>query len=103
MNAGEKHLVLMSHGKRRQRGNAMADDHLKHSEVAAILQQIEVEYRAARQGFTGFAVSATHAAISARLARMGQLHEHLRDLVGDDAICLVVERLEACQSNHQLP
>lgn len=65
------------------------------SEIARILQQIEVEYRAAQHGLTGLAESARHAAITARMQNMGQLHRNLRAIVGDDAIRLIAERLEA--------
>ena len=64
------------------------------SEVARLLGQIETEYLAARQGMSGFAETAKHAAISARMERMGKIHENLRALVGDDAIKLIAERLE---------
>jgi hypothetical protein len=64
------------------------------SEVAQLLNQIEMEYIAAQRGLTGFAESAMHAAITARLENMGRLHENLRAIVGDDAIRLMAERLE---------
>lgn len=64
------------------------------SEVARLLNQIEMEYIAAQRGLTGFAESARHAAITARLENMGRLHEDLRAIVGDDAIRLLAERLE---------
>lgn len=66
----------------------------QQSEVARLLQQIETEYLAAQRGLTGFAESARHAAISARLERMGGLHQDLRAVVGDDAIRLIAERLD---------
>jgi hypothetical protein len=53
-----------------------------------------MEYLAAQRGLTGFAESARHAAITARLENMGKLHEDLRALVGDDAIRLLAEHLE---------
>ena len=64
------------------------------SEVARLLNQVEMEYIAAQRGLTGFAESARHAAITARLENMGRLHEDLRAIVGDDAIRLLAERLE---------
>jgi len=64
------------------------------SEVAHILIQIETEYRAAQYGVTGFAEGARHEAITARMEKVGRLHEDLRALVGNDAIRLLVERLE---------
>lgn len=65
------------------------------SEVARLLQQIEREYLAAQRGLTGFAESARHAAITARLENMGKLHESLRAIVGDEATRLMSERLES--------
>ena len=57
--------------------------HDSKSEVARLLNQIEVEYLAAQRGLTGFAESAKHKFITARMEHMGQLHEHLRVLVGE--------------------
>ncbi len=65
------------------------------SEIARLLAQIEVEYRAAQQGLTGFAESARHEAITARMANLGRLHEDLRAIAGNDATRLLVERIEA--------
>ncbi len=64
------------------------------SEVAQLLNQIENEYLAAQRGLIGFAESAMHAAITARMENMGRLHEDLHTLVGDDAIRLIAEHLE---------
>lgn len=65
------------------------------SEIARLLNQIEAEYLAAQRGLTGFAESAKHAAITARMENMGRLHEHLHTIVGDDATRLMAERLES--------
>ncbi len=65
------------------------------SEIARLLNQIEVEYVAAQHGLTGFAESAKHEFITARLENIGQLHESLRALVGDDATRLLAECLES--------
>jgi hypothetical protein len=67
---------------------------LNQSEVVRLLNQIETEYLAAQCGLIGFAESASHEAITARLENMGRLHEHLRAVVGDDATRLVAECLE---------
>lgn len=64
------------------------------SEVARLLNQIETEYTAATRGLTGFAESARHAAITARMEHIGQIHTNLRALVGDEAIRLIAERIE---------
>jgi hypothetical protein len=66
----------------------------EQSEVAQLLAQIETEYIAARRGMSGFAEIAKHAAITARLENMGRLHAHLQEIVGEDAIRLIAERLE---------
>jgi hypothetical protein len=65
----------------------------EQSEVANLLAQIESEYLAAMRGMSGFAATARHAVITARMERMGKLHEHLQTIVGEDATRLVVERL----------
>ena len=65
------------------------------SEVAHLLNQIETEYLAAQRGLTGFAESAKHAAITARMENVGRLHENLHALVGKDAIRLLAEHLES--------
>ena len=65
------------------------------NEVAHLLKQIETEYLAAQRGLTGFAESARHAAITARLENMGKLHENLRAIVGNEATRLMSERLES--------
>ena len=64
------------------------------SEVARLLAQIEAEYLAAKQGLSGFAETARHAAITARMETMGRLHKNLQEIVGVDAIKLIAERLE---------
>jgi hypothetical protein len=66
----------------------------EQSEVARLLAQIEAEYLAAQRGLSGLAVTAKHAAITARLENMGRLHAHLREIVGEEAIRLIAERLE---------
>ena len=69
-------------------------DHQNQSEVARLLKQIDAEYLAARRAMSGFADTATHAAITARMERLGRLHEDLQTMVGEDATRLLVERLE---------
>ena len=64
------------------------------SEVARLLNQIETEYTAATRGLTGFAETARHAAITARMENLGKLHANLRALVGDEATRLLAERIE---------
>jgi hypothetical protein len=65
------------------------------SEVARLLQQIEQECVTARSGLHGYAVTARHEFITARLERMGACHEALVDLVGkEEATRIVVEVME---------
>lgn len=72
------------------------------SEVARILAQIEAEYLAAQRGLSGFAEHAKHEAITARMEHLGQLHEDLRAVAGDEATRLMVERLEALPVEERL-
>jgi hypothetical protein len=54
------------------------------SEVARIMQQIELEYEAAQRGMYGFAAgTAKHEFITARMENMGRCHEKLIALVGE--------------------
>jgi hypothetical protein len=66
----------------------------EQSEVARLLAQIEAEYLAAQRGLSGLAATAKHAAITARMEQMGRLHKNLREIVGEEAIRLIAERLE---------
>ncbi|HZU66740.1 MAG TPA: hypothetical protein VFA09_05645 [Ktedonobacteraceae bacterium] len=64
------------------------------SEVARLLNQISAEYEAAQRGLSGLAYGMSqHEFITARMENMGQLHNQLRSIVGDDAIALVAEAL----------
>lgn len=65
-----------------------------HSEVARLLDQIETEYIASRRGLTGLAATARHAVIAARMEDLGRLYSHLQAMVGEQAIKLIVDRLE---------
>ncbi len=54
------------------------------SEVARLMQQIELEYEAAQRGMYGFAAgTAKHEFITARMENMGRCHEKLITLVGE--------------------
>ncbi|MBV9019436.1 MAG: hypothetical protein JO125_15525 [Chloroflexi bacterium] len=66
------------------------------SEVARLMQQITMEYQAAKLGLTGLASgTATHAFITAKMERMCDYHEILTKLVGpQEAIVLVVQAVE---------
>ena len=64
------------------------------SEVAAIRAQIAAEYMAGKLGLEGLSAGTTrHDFITAKQERIWTLQEQLQDLVGDDAITLVVETL----------
>ncbi|HEU5383711.1 MAG TPA: hypothetical protein VFV38_50565 [Ktedonobacteraceae bacterium] len=63
------------------------------SEIAHLLDQIELEYLAARRGLTGLAETTRHAFITARMERMGKLHENLQEIIGEDATRLLYERI----------
>ena len=54
------------------------------SEVARLLQQIELEYEAAQRALNGLASGASkHQYITARMERMHACHSALKDLVGE--------------------
>ena len=65
------------------------------SEIGTLLQQIEQEYQGAQTALNAYAVTAPHAFITARLEQIGRMHECLQQIVGEDAIRLIAERLEA--------
>ena len=68
------------------------------SEVAQIMAQIQAEYESSMGGLTGFASGAArHEFITARMERIGQLHNNLREIVGEQhATGLLVHALENC-------
>ena len=62
------------------------------SEVARIREQIEQEYRAAERLQSGFAITARHAFITARMDTIGRYRKQLVPLVGEDeATCMMCE------------
>ena len=64
------------------------------SEVARLLTQISAEYQAAQRGLGAFACGTSkHEFISARMARMGRLHDQLQSIVGESAIALIADTL----------
>lgn len=66
------------------------------SEVARLLTQISTEYEAAQRGLTGLAYGTSqHEFITARMENMSHLHNQLQSIVGDAAIALVAETLNA--------
>ena len=66
------------------------------SEVARLMQQIELEYEAAQRGLYGFAAGAAkHEFINARVENIGRYHEQLKTLVGEhEATKALAEALE---------
>jgi uncharacterized protein YjiK len=71
-------------------------EHTCKSEVAWQLEQIKLQYEAAQKGLSGLAQgTARHAFITAKMKRMGQIHQELQRLVGpEQAIRLVAETLQ---------
>ena len=66
-----------------------------NSEVAQLLQRISEEYEAAERAMTGFAVTAKHEFITARMEQIGVFHQQLQGLVGElEATQMVAETLE---------
>ena len=64
------------------------------SEVAHLLAQICAEYEAAERALHGFASGVSqHSFITAKMERMGELHQELQGLVGDEAMYMVNKEL----------
>lgn len=70
---------------------------MEQSEIARLLQQIDLEYSAAKGALTGLACGTTqHDFITARMERLNSYHEELSHHVGvQEASRLLVEHLEA--------
>ncbi len=66
------------------------------SEVARVLEQIELEFQAAQRGLHGLAFgTAKHQFITSKMEQMGKLHEKLQTMVGEEqAVKLLAETLE---------
>ncbi|HYT27579.1 MAG TPA: hypothetical protein VEL72_01055 [Ktedonobacteraceae bacterium] len=54
------------------------------SEVARLMQEIELAYEAAQLALTGIAITARHDFINARQEHIALCHEDLKKLVGED-------------------
>ena len=69
------------------------------SEVARVLEQIELDNQAAHQALYGLASGvARHQFITSKMERMGRLHEKLQTLVGkEQAGKLLAETLEKAE------
>jgi hypothetical protein len=62
------------------------------SEVATLREQIAAQYVAASLGLQGLnAGTARHDFITARQERVAALHEELKEIVGDEAMGIVIE------------
>ena len=62
------------------------------SEVARLMQEIELAYEAAQLALTGFAITARHDFINARQEHIALCHEDLKKLVGEEqAIKMIYE------------
>ena len=68
------------------------------SEIARLLQQIDLEYGAAQNALVGLALgTAQHDFITARMERLTLCHEQLSEYVGiHEASRLLVERIADC-------
>ena len=64
------------------------------SEVQRLLTAIRLEYEAAHRGLESYAIVSRHRFITTKLESMGQLHEKLEAIVGEEAIALVAEALQ---------
>ena len=67
-----------------------------HSEIARMRQRIAEEYEAAMRGLNGLAAgTASHEFITRRMEQMGDCHETLKQLVGEqEATRMLAETLE---------
>ncbi len=62
------------------------------SEVARLMQEIELAYEAAQLALTGLAITARHDFINARQEHIALCHEDLKKLVGEEqAIKMIYE------------
>lgn len=74
----------------------MLGAHEQRSEIARLLSQISDEYEAAQRGLSGLSYGVSqHDFITARMENMGQLHNQLQSIVGDAAIALIADQLNA--------
>ena len=79
----------------------MVKSEQRGGEVTRLLENIHAEYESGVRGLSGLASgAATHAFITARMQRIGQLHRELEQLVGEEeAIELFAQRLESGMEN----
>lgn len=68
---------------------------MAESEVARLREQIALSYLSAQWGLCGLASGVPkHRFITKRMEQIGEEHEQLKKLVGDQAIALVAETIE---------
>ena len=63
------------------------------SEVRRLMRQIELEYEAARRGVDGFAMTASHDFINARLESVWKHREELAKCLGDEGATKAIYEL----------
>lgn len=63
---------------------------MAESEVACLKRQIAEEYQAAQHALTGFAVTARHAFITARMENLERCRQQLCVLVGEQESAKIV-------------
>jgi hypothetical protein len=72
------------------------------SEVARLLTQIEQDYIAAQNGMTGLAQgTARHSFITARMEHLGELHEELQKLAGEQAMPMIIRALDQLEAPNE--
>ncbi|GER89048.1 hypothetical protein KDW_32100 [Dictyobacter vulcani] len=70
------------------------------SDVVRLLELIDAEYTAARRGLSGTASGVSqHQFITSKMERMELLHQELRTHVGEQAMVLITQTIDASQSN----
>jgi hypothetical protein len=71
------------------------------SEMARLMQQIELECEAMRLAMTGFRTTASHDIINHQFDRLGEYYEQLGALIGEQAaietVIAALEIKEPCQ------
>ena len=78
--------------------NMPVGTHEVKSEVTRLMQQIEAEFQSASQALHGLTQgNAQHAFITKRMENIGGLHERLRELIGNEAMPLIVDKLDQLQ------
>lgn len=63
------------------------------SEVARLMQQIEIECQAAKQGLEGLAIVASHDSINARMEKLWNYRQELAQEVGEQEATKIMYEL----------